>query len=48
MSQSTTLRTEGSSTDPNSNISQITITAFSSEKDLNVKSSKNLITYNTR
>lgn len=45
MIQSTTLRTEDSSTEQNSNISQITtITAFSSENDLEVKSGKNSIT----
>lgn len=46
ISQSTALRTEVSSTDQHSNISQsTTITEFPSKKELNVKSSKHLMTY---
>lgn len=46
INQSTTIRTEVSSIDQNSNISQVKVsTTFSSETDLNIQSSKHLITY---
>lgn len=46
INQSTTTRTGVSSTNQNFNISQITVsTTFPSEADLNIQSSKHLITY---